>query len=120
MAAREGASTTLTPDVLESKLTEGLKATFVQVSVDKSVAAALRSHKLRTRHSCKDDARGHRSSIYRKLAMCFYSDSCFPGCVAASEQPARLHDLPTAAVGVGHCRAHGVHTHVQHVGAVVR
>lgn len=32
MAAREGASTTLTPEDLESKLTEGLKATFVQVS----------------------------------------------------------------------------------------
>lgn len=45
MAAREGASTTLTPEDLESKLTEGLKATFVQVS-EKLVQLELGVHSL--------------------------------------------------------------------------
>ena len=45
MAAREGASTALTPDVLEAKLTEGLKATFVQVS-QRRAHHITRSHAL--------------------------------------------------------------------------
>jgi hypothetical protein len=45
MAAREGASTALTPDVLEAKLTEGLKATFVQVS-ERRAHHITRSHAL--------------------------------------------------------------------------
>ena len=78
MAAREGASTALTPDVLEAKLTEGLKATFVQVS-ERRAHHITRSHALmqyaqlllqtddvqltQNRHPCPHDSSHAASSL---------------------------------------------------------
>jgi hypothetical protein len=77
MAAREGASTALTPDVLEAKLTEGLKATFVQVS-QRRAHHITRSHALmqyvqlllqtdvqltQNRHPCLHDSNHAASSL---------------------------------------------------------